>query len=339
MSAPSIQRTLVVLTVALMTSPMSAAAQAARDPAAPGIDAATRARVIENAIAQLDSNYVFPDVAAAMAADVRARLARGEYDAVTDGATFARLLTDHFRGISKDRHLRVEYSASARRNRPVIAAPDDNMREARRTDMRRRNCGFVKVELLPENVGYLKFNFFGDPEVCAPTATAAMGFVAHADALIIDLRDNGGGTPAMVAFISSYLLDQRTHLNDIWERRTNHTNEYWTHEVPGPRFGGQRPVLVLTSNRTFSGAEEFSYNLKNLERATIVGERTGGGAHPVRGHDIGDSFMIGVPFARAISPITKTNWEGTGVAPDVEVPAAEALEAARKLIAQVRQTP
>jgi C-terminal processing protease CtpA/Prc len=274
-----------------------------------------------------------------MAADVRARLARGEYDAVTDGTTYARLLTEHFRGVSKDRHLRVEYSASGTANRRLVASPDPDSRQSRRADMLRRNCGFVKVELLPGNVGYVKLNFFGDPEVCASTATAAMSFIAHADALIIDLRDNGGGTPAMVAYVSSYLFDQRTHLNDIWERRANRTDEFWTRDVPGPKFGGQRPVFVLTSSRTFSGAEEFSYNLKNLERATIVGERTGGGAHPVRGHDLGDSFTIGVPFARAINPITKTNWEGTGVTPDVDVPAADALEVARKMIGQVKPTP
>ena len=199
------------------------------------------------------------------------------------------------------------------------------------------NCGFVKVEHLPGNVGYLKFNMFADPEICGPTATAAMNFVANVDALIIDLRENGGGAPAMVAYISSYLFSKKTHLNDLWTRRTNETREFWTDPgVAGKKLGDDKPVYVLTANRTFSGGEEFTNNLKVLKRATIVGETTGGGAHPVNGQRIDEHFMIGVPFARAINPITKTNWEGTGVEPDVKVPAADALTTAQKLIAEKR---
>jgi retinol-binding protein 3 len=151
--------------------------------------------------------------------------------------------------------------------------------------------------------------------------------------MIIDLRENGGGTPKMVALITSYLFDRRTHLNDLWTRSTNTTAEFWTQDtVAGRRFGGEKPVYVLTSARTFSGAEEFTYNLKTLKRATIVGETTGGGAHPVRCRRIDEHFMIGVPFARAINPITHTNWEGVGVEPDAKVPASEALNAALKLV-------
>src|SRR5205085_4221909 len=121
-----------------------------------------------------------------------------------------------------------------------------------------------------------------------------------------------------------------THLNDLWERKTNTTQQYWTSPFVSGKRLDDKPVFVLTSNRTFSGAEEFTYNLKNLKRATIIGEVTGGGAHPVSGHRIDDHFIIGVPFARAINPITKTNWEGTGVEPDVKVPASAALETAEK---------
>ena len=127
-----------------------------------------------------------------------------------------------------------------------------------------------------------------------------------------------------------FAADQ-THLNDLWERKSDETHQYWTSPfVPGKRLDGI-PAYVLTSGQTFSGAEEFSYNLKNLKRATIVGETTGGGAHPVSGHRIDDHFMVGVPFARAINPISKTNWEGTGVEPDVKVPSADALTTAQKL--------
>ena len=197
--------------------------------------------------------------------------------------------------------------------------------------MEQINCGFVKVEELAGNVGYVKFNMFADPEVCGPTATAAMNFVANSDALIVDLRDNGGGDPKMVAYICSYLFSKRTHLNDLWTRKTNATEEFWTSDVPGRRLADDRPVYVLTSRRTFSGAEEFTYNLKNLKRATIVGETTGGGANPGGPERVGEHFELFVPSGRAINPITKTNWEGTGVEPDVQVAEADALGTAHAM--------
>lgn len=200
--------------------------------------------------------------------------------------------------------------------------------------MERTNCSFGKVEILSHNIGYLKFNAFADPTICGPTVVAAMNFLAHVDAIIFDLRENGGGDPKMVAMISSYLFDKPTHLNDLYNRKEDSTTQYWTLPyVPGARLA-DKPAFVLTSKSTFSGAEEFTYNLKNLKRAAIVGETTGGGAHPVSGQRIDDHFMIGVPFARAVNPITKTNWEGTGVEPEVKVEASQALDAAVKLAAE-----
>ena len=137
----------------------------------------------------------------------------------------------------------------------------------------------------------------------------------------------------MIALISSYLFNHPTHLNDIYDRKEDTTTQYWTMPfVPGVRLS-DKPAFVLTSKNTFSGAEEFSYNLKNLKRAMIIGETTGGGAHPTTGHRIDDHFTIQVPFARAINPISKTNWEGVGVEPDVPTKASEALDVATKLAA------
>jgi len=295
------------------------------------IDAATRARVIDGAIRQLNESYVFPEIAKKMEEALRARLKRGEYDAMIDGNLFAAKLTDNLREVSHDKHLHVDFNPAKIPDRPASAAPSKDDIARYHKEMERMNCGFEKVEHLSGNIGYVKFNMFADPEVCGPTAVAAMNFLANVDAIIFDLRENGGGDPKMVALISTYLFDEPTHLNDIWERKDNSTQQYWTLPyVPGKRLN-DKPVYVLTSKDTFSGAEEFSYNLKNLKRATIVGETTGGGAHPVAGHRIDDHFMIGVPFARAINPISKTNWEGTGVAPDVKVPAADALTTAERL--------
>ncbi len=297
------------------------------------IDAATRTHVIDGAIAQLNESYVFPETAKKMGEAVKARQKKGEYDSVTDGDAFAKMLTDHFQEVSHDKHLRVNFSPAPMPDRPE-GPPDAEALARYRKDMERMNCGFDKVEILSGNVGYLKFGMFADPEVCGSTAVAAMNFLANVDAIIFDLRENGGGDPKMIALLSTYLFSELTHLNDLWERKGDSTHQYWTLPyVPGKRLDG-KPAYVLTSKQTFSGAEEFSYNLKNLKRATIIGETTGGGAHPVSGHRIDDHFMIGVPFARAISPISKTNWEGTGVEPDVKVPAAEALATAQKLAAE-----
>jgi hypothetical protein len=305
------------------------------------IDAAERARVVEGAAALLDSFYVFPDVAKRMGDSARARLARGAYDGYDSGPTFARHLTEDFAAVSHDKHLNVRFSPRALPpQRPESATPaapsaDEIARARRATE--ERNCSFEKVERLDGNVGYLKFDGFDDADLCAGTVAAAMTFLAGTRAMIIDLRQNGGGTPKMVSLIASYLFDGRTHLNDLWTRSTNTTQEFWTQDtVAGRRFGGTKPVFVLTSSNTFSGAEEFTYNLKTQKRATIVGETTGGGAHPVRGRRIDEHFIIGVPFARAINPITHTNWEGVGVEPDTKVPAGKALETALKLLADRR---
>jgi retinol-binding protein 3 len=300
------------------------------------IDAATRAKVVDGAVAALNDTYVFPDAAKKMEEAVRAHQKKGDYDSIADGDDFAKRLTDDFQAVSHDRHLHVMFSPAPLPD--FDSQKPDSKREAeKRKEMERMNCGFNKAELLEGNVGYLKFDFFADPAVCGPTVVAAMNFLANVDAIIFDLRENGGGDPKMVAFVSSYLFAGRTHLNDLWTRQGDVTEQFWTDPyVPGKRLDG-KPAFVLTSKNTFSGGEEFTNNLKVLKRATIVGETTGGGAHPVRPHRITDNFAIGVPFARAINPVTHTNWEGTGVEPDVKVSAADALNTAKKLAAEKLQ--
>ncbi len=293
----------------------------AQTPAQPvsTIDAAIRTEAVEGAIKALNDAYVFPEVAQKMEAAIRERMQRKEYDNITDAMQFAAKLTSDLQAVSKDKHLRVVLSQASR-----FGMNQQQQREA----AIKRNFGFEKAERLNGNIGYLDLRGFEPAALASDTAAAAMNFMANADALIFDLRQNGGGSPDMVAFLTSYLFDKRTHLNSIYSRLTNRTEEFWTREdVPGKKFGN-KPVFVLTSNRTFSAAEEFTYNLQNLKRATIIGETTGGGAHPVQARPLGKLFTITVPFARSINPITKTNWEGTGVKPDVAVSADKALKVA-----------
>ena len=297
------------------------------------IDAQTRDRVIDHAIAQLQDSYVSADLAKQMGEALRRHQKHGDYNAITEGDEFANLLATHLRDVSHDKHITVRFVPT--RLPDNLDTPPDAQQLARNQRlMQRSNCAFDKVEVLPNNIGYVKFNAFISPADCSQTAIAAMGFIANSDALIFDLRENGGGDPAMIALICSYLFDRPTHLNDLWNRKENFATQWWTLPyVPGKRLPNI-PVYVLTSPRTFSGAEEFSYDLQNLKRATIVGEVTGGGAHPVRGQRIDDRFIIGVPFAKAVNPVTKTNWEGTGVKPDVAVAASDALATAQKLASE-----
>jgi len=294
------------------------------------IDAATRAAVLDGLIKLLNENYVFPETAAKMESALRDHQARKDYDNINSAAMFAVTLTAHLLDVSHDKHLRVRYSPRPLPPETANRGPSPEEQAQFREFMRVANCGFEKIERLPGNVGYLDFRQLAPPSICADTAAAAMSFLANADALIVDLRRNGGGDPAMVALISSYLFDgEPVHLNDLYFRSDNSTHQWWTlPHVPGKRLGSSKPVYVLTSNRTFSGAEEFTYNLKNLKRSTTIGETTGGGANPGGGRRITEHFGVFVPTGRAISPITKTNWEGTGVKPDIEVPADKALKVA-----------
>jgi hypothetical protein len=298
----------------------------------PKLDAATRHNVIKGAIANLNEYYVYPEVAQKMADSLLAHERSGEDNAATDGAVFASLVTRQMRDVSHDRHLLLFYSSVPVPERPPGPAPGELARYRR--DMEQNNCTFERVDVLPGNIGYLKFDEFPDPSVCRSTVVTSMNRLQHMDAIIFDLRENHGGDPKMVALIAGYLFGRPTHLNDMYDRRKNSTQQYWTSSpIPGNRLA-DKPAYVLTSASTFSGAEEFSYDLKMLKRATLVGETTAGGAHPASQHRIDDHFRIRVPFARPINPISKTNWEGTGVEPDVKVNAADALKTAEKLAAR-----
>lgn len=293
------------------------------------VDSATRSAVIDNLIKELNDAYVFPDVAKKIETDLRNRSGAKEYDSITSSRAFAEKLTNDVQAISKDKHLRVRFSVQPIPIRTQRGEPTAAEKENFNSFNRRVNFGFEKLERMSGNIGYVDLRGFNDPEKGADTVAAAMAFLANTEAIIFDLRQNGGGDPAMVALISSYLFgDKPVHLNDLYWRKGDKTDEFWTKpEAAKVKFTG-RDIYVLTSNRTFSGAEEFSYNLKNLKRATIIGETTGGGAHPGSMERLSEHFGAFIPTGRAINPISKTNWEGTGVEPDVKVPKEQALKVA-----------
>jgi hypothetical protein len=309
--------------------------------------------IVTSALALLRAHYVFPDRADQAAAAVEARMAAGEYDNL-DEATLAELLTSHLQEICADKHLRVRADrgpgphpgpgpapgapgpAPGGRARVPVDGPgpgEPGDHESRQLAMRRMgrldNFGIHRVERLDGNIGYLDVRRVAVPALAGPAITAAMELVAGTYALIIDLRRNGGGAPDGVVFWCSYLFDEEpTRLNDIFHAGTGETRQFWALPyVPGTRYL-DRPVYVLTSSRTFSGGEDFCYTLQALGRAEVIGETTGGGAHPTRGFPISSAVHIAVPFARSINPVTGTNWEGTGVVPDIAVPAEDARDVA-----------
>jgi hypothetical protein len=299
------------------------------------LDSKQRESIITDVNRLLNQYYVYSETAAKMAELTTNRLRNGGYDKLVDPSEFAHAVYEDLFSVSKDKHLNFIFAPEQALGIQKLESDDEKGKEEIRqrflAESRRDNFGFRKVERLAGNVGYLDFHFFASAAQAAPTATAALGFLANCDAIIIDLRQNGGGDPTQIQFISSYFFDNPTHLNDIYNRSENRTENYWTLPyVPGPKLE-KADLYVLTSSNTFSGAEEFSYNMKNLKRATLIGETTGGGAHPVEQKVVKNQFVLGVPYERAINPITKTNWEGTGVTPDVAIPADQAFDKAYEI--------
>lgn len=318
---------------AVTGSPATARAQVRTRPNQPDmqVDAATRAAVLDSIVAKLDGQYVIPAVGKKTRDAIAARRKRHEYDRITSAGELGDSLTAHLRAASHDRHLSVLYS-----HEPVPMSADTltAAEQAKEEEFFRvRNYGFEQVERLRGNVGYIRLRGFASSPGAGEAAEAAMRLVSSTDALIIDLRQNGGGNGEMVQLLTTYLLKpgEPVHLVNVYSRPDNATFQSWTLPwVPGPHYLGKE-VYLLTSKRTFSAAEEFCFNLQNQKRVTIVGETTGGGAHPVKFERLNEHFQMSVPYARSMNPDTGLDWEGVGVRPDVQVPADDALKTAHMM--------
>jgi retinol-binding protein 3 len=283
------------------------------------VDKSERDTVIDALETKLRGGYVLPEAVERITQALRSASSAGEYDGKAP-RDFADAIGRTLRNASHDKHFAV-FSEPAAMVSSQAAAVSPDQRE-------RLNFGFGKLERLRGNVGYLELvNFSNLSQQSAETASALLSTLANFDAIILDLRRNGGGNTPMVAFIATYFFDTtRVHLTDIYWRDTNETNQFWTTTFVTGRRATRQPLYILTSASTFSAAEDFCYSLQNLKRALIVGERTGGGAHSSRGPQrLTPSFTAVIPAGRSVSPITKTNWEGTGVTPDITTSADAAL--------------
>jgi len=297
----------------------------AQTPPAP-LDPVEKRAVVEKAGELLTANYIFPDRAVEAKAKIDAALAAGNYNATATPQAFAEKLTADLQAVTHDKHMRVFFNAGPPPAPAAGAAPP-----------MRANAGFVRVARLKGNIGYIKLQFF--PPSAGPFAAAAnqaMADLKDSDALIIDMRDNGGGSPDGVAYLCSFFFDSKTpvHINSFVNRKSGtleFTNQdFHTRATPVSYLG--KPVYVLTSVRTFSGGEEFVYDLRTQKRGRLIGAVTGGGANPGGTRPVNPRFGIFIPGGRAVNPVTKTNWEGTGVTPDVATDEKLAFQAAMQEI-------
>ena len=286
--------------------------------------------ILDQTVDLLDQ-YVFPEIGVAAGRAVRAAQAAGRYAEGAEPEELSQLVTEDLQSINGDQHLRLQYTADALPLTTGEKADDDAAEYAEAARQAAREAyGVPKVELLAGNLGYLEIELLWPPVIAGPAVAAAMTLVAGSDGLVIDLRRCKGGSPHMVAFVCSYLFGvEPIHLNDIYHRVADYTQQFWTHSyVPGPRYGTERPVTVLTSGFTFSGGEELAWDLQEHGRATLIGETTRGGAHPVDRIQLHPHLLATIPIGRSVSPLSGRNWEGTGVQPDLEVPADQALDRA-----------
>ena len=325
--------TVLLRSVVLGLAGVAGAAGQGPDESVLKITAEERGCAISAIAKEFDARYVFPEVAAKAKAALESEKDKGRYGNIATGQELARVLTDHLQEMTRDKHVRVNCSTIKLPAPNPGAGPSPDAMKRMQENSRVANAGFTKVERLAGNIGYLRLDGFMNPVVGREPLQAAMTFLRNTDALILDLRYNGGGTPLMIRDLCSYFFsgDKPVLLNTMYFRSGDRTEEFWTRkETPGPRYTG-KPVFVLTSAFTFSGGEECAYNFQTQKRGTIVGETTGGGAHPGGNIPIADHYMVFIPNGRAINPVTKTNWEGVGVKPDVAVDADKALDAARDL--------
>ena len=296
------------------------------------LDSDLRFEVIHRLSEKLRANYIFPDFAEQICDRLQKHLVAGDYEDIAEGDLFALALTIQLQEVNRDEHLWVRWHAESLPDDEGQLRLNREWQEQQKNKARLDNYGLYKVERLPGNVGYLDIHYFHRPAWGSETASAAMNFIANTDALIVDLRNCSGGYPDMVVLIASYLFgEQPRHLDSIYWRDENVTQEYWTTpNLPGRRYGA-KPVFVLISQITFSAGEQFASILHNQKRATLLGEKTDGGAHPGVSYRLTPHFEAFIPIGLPIDPITGLNWEGTGVTPDISASGDRSFEVAYRM--------
>ncbi len=322
------KKTITMLCIAALPAFISVQAQNKPEP----VTKQEKQQAIETINKLLIADYIYPQVADKMVSTLSTNLKKGNYNSITDPFEFAEKVTADLVSVSNDRHFIIQIDPDWVHDSKQAISAKDSLEMANRdiSEFRKDNFGFKDVKILNGNIGYLNLIGFCPTSYAGETAVAAMGLLGNTDAIIIDLRENGGGDSGMVQLLASYFFDEAPRvLVGFYDRKTNQTeHDYNLQYLPGKRMPAKN-LYILTSRGTFSAAEGFTYIMKNRKRATIVGENTGGGAHPVEREIVNDRFTIRIPASRPIDPVTKTDWEGAGIAPDIAVPVKDALVAAQ----------
>ena len=304
----------------------------------PQIDNYTRKAVLQSICNVINSYYVFPDRAKSMSDYIKKQSEAGKYDSLNNPSDFANEVVKDIRSVFNDKHLRIEYNPELEKDIIKFISSKrgaDQVSEADIAKDRKKNFYFKKIEILPSNIGYIEFTNFASPSLPArKTVNAAMQFVSNTDALILDLRNNFGGDAAMANEILGYFFNARTYTGKSFNRIENKWVDNYVENKKAVTQGLvlNMPVYILTSNRTFSAAEGLAYTLQSMKNVVIIGDTTRGGAHLTRSFSLGNGFVAFIPYLRGENVKTKTDWEGTGVIPDIKIEESKSLLTAQNTI-------
>lgn len=312
------------------------------------LDLETKTQIIEAAATIFEREHVIPEIGMKYAEALRDNLAKGVFDEVSNGRDFMIAIDKILWPIDTDGHVWLNFYQEDIPENYVgdrIDIPPEQAAEAEAL-AKQRNFGIEKIERLRGNIGYIDYRSFTDAQGSDDAFAAAMNLLQHTGALIIDLRNNGGGSPEVVTLFTSYLLDsQNALIGTFVDRDGLVTDEFRTrNEVLGARYGEQRPVYVLISRNTYSAAEAFTYGLQARDRVRVIGDATQGGSRPNNTYRLHARFMLAVPVLRSIDAATNSDYEESGVVPDFIVPSKEALSfayirALKELIADSEDSP
>jgi len=288
-----------------------------------------QAIIIDSVVTAFTTHYIYPDTARKMEAYVRANYKNGEYTNITSLSDFAATLMRDLQDVSHDQHAYVIFM----KERDPRLFPFDSLPPEEQEELIARseytNHGFYKLERLEGNVGYIDFREFCHPNYAGETAVAAMKFLTHCDAIIFDLRQNGGGDGEMGHLLASYFFGSQTHLKNLVY--TDRVEQVWTEEYVSGKRLPDVPLYILMSARSFSAAEGFTFGLQNKKRAIVVGERTRGGGHPITSVYYPTlQIMACVPFCEARNPENGATFNAIGIIPDIPVPQEQALDVAHQ---------